>query len=301
MICGPTAVGKTSLSIEIAQKFNGEIISADSRQFFKELNIGTAKPTAEDLKSIPHHFINSHSIVDEYTAGKFEKDGLRVIDDIISRKKLPLVVGGSGLYIQALMEGIDQPPADTELRAALNNKLEREGLKSLQNQLKVVDREKYQSIDIRNPRRVLRAIEIAELKKRGVYQEKSPSKRNFESLTLVLNRDREDLYKRINLRVEEMVNMGLVKEVEALLDHKEVQAMQTVGYKELVTFFEGATCLEEAIALIKQNSRRYAKRQITWFKRLEIAEWLHPEDKDKIFTAIDDWLSQKGQNGVQNS
>ncbi len=294
-------MGKTSLSVEIAQKLNGEMISADSRQFFRELNIGTAKPAAEDLKSITHHFINSHSIKDDYTAGKFEKDGLRVIEEIISHGKLPLVVGGSGLYIQALMEGIDQPPSDASLRKSLNEKLEKKVLESLQNQLKKLDPVKYESIDIQNPRRVLRAIEIAELKERGVFQEKTPSQRDFESLTLVLNRDREELYKRINLRVDEMVKMGLVKEVEELLEHKEVQAMQTVGYKELISYFEGEASLEEAIALIKQNSRRYAKRQITWFKRLKDALWFHPEDKDKIFSAIDEWLSQDRQNGVQNS
>jgi tRNA dimethylallyltransferase len=285
-------VGKTDLSLKIAREFNGEIISADSRQFFRELNIGTAKPSEEELNQVPHHFINSHSIEEDYTAGKFEKDGLNVIERVLKRRKLPIVVGGSGLYIQALIDGLDQPPSDPDLRATLEERMETEGLDALCRLLKELDPEKYQSIDLSNPRRVVRAIEIAELKKRGELNEPKLTKRNFDSTTIVLNRNREELYKRINLRVDKMMEAGLLTEVEQLIQHKDLQAMQTVGYKELVAYLQNQMSLEEAISLIKQNTRRYAKRQITWFKRIENAHWFHPEDENTLQSFVKEWLNE---------
>jgi tRNA dimethylallyltransferase len=286
-------VGKTDLSLKIAREFNGEIISADSRQFFRELNIGTAKPSEDELNQVPHHFINSHSIQDDYTAGKFEKDGLDAIEEILNRNKLPIIVGGSGFYIQALIDGLDQPPSDPELRAALEEKLEKEGLEALCDLLKEIDPEKHQSIDLSNPRRLVRAIEIAELKKRGLLKEPVlPKKRDFDSTTIVLNRNRQELYDRINTRVDKMMEAGLLAEVEQVVQHKEAQAMQTVGYKELVAYLEGELELDKAISLIKQNTRRYAKRQITWFKRIENAHWFRPEDENTLQSFVKEWLNE---------
>lgn len=294
VICGPTAVGKTDLSLKIAREFKGEIISADSRQFFRELNIGTAKPSEDELNQVPHHFINSHSIQDDYTAGKFEKDGLMAIEKILNRNKLPIIVGGSGLYIQALIDGLDHPPSDLDLRAALEEKLEKEGLEALCDLLREIDPEKYRSIDLSNPRRLVRAIEIAELKKGGLLKEPVlPKKRDFDSTTIVLNRNRQELYDRINARVDKMMEAGLLAEVEQLIPHKDLKAMQTVGYKELIAYMDGEIELDEAISLIKQNTRRYAKRQITWFKRLENAHWFHPEDENTLLAFVKEWLNQR--------
>jgi len=291
VICGPTAVGKTDLSLKLAQKYSGEIISADSRQFFKELNIGTAKPSREELSQVPHHFINSHSIAENYTAGKFEEDGIQTIDDIASRDKLPFIVGGSGLYISALLNGIDQPPSDPELRSSINKELEEKGLEHLQERLKLIDPEKFNSIDLNNSRRVVRAVEIAELKKQGKSFNKQSIKRNFEPVIVVLNRERPDLYNRINRRVDAMIERGLLDEVKMLLPYKDRQAMQTVGYRELVSHYEGKLNLDDAVNLIKQNTRRYAKRQITWFKRLENAMWFNPDDQNGITTHIEKSLN----------
>lgn len=284
-------MGKTDLSIEIAEKFNGEIISADSRQFYKELNIGTAKPTEEELSRVPHYFVNSHSIDDNYTAGKFEKDGLPVIYDIIKRGRLPIVVGGSGLYIQALIHGIDQPPADEKIRAALNSKLREEGLEKLQELLKERDPDKYRSIDLNNPRRVIRALEIAELKKRGVSSKPKRIPRDFDPIVIVLYRERQELYERINSRADKMIQDGLLNEVETLKASRENQAMQTVGYKELLSYLDAEISLEDAVDLIKQNTRRYAKRQITWFKRMESAKWIPADDKNGLLRYVSEKLS----------
>ena len=282
VICGPTAVGKTEVSLQIAETFNGEIISADSRQFYKELNIGTAKPTTEELKRVPHHFINSHSINHTYTAGKFEKDGLAAISEIAARGKLPMIVGGSGLYISALLNGIDKPPSDPELRISLNEEVDKYGLNRLQERLRLLNPDKYASIDLQNPRRVIRAIEIAELKKRGIPKVNEKMPRNFQSINIILNRDRPELYERINFRVDKMIEQGLVDEVEQLLPNRQEQALQTVGYREIASFFDAKLTLEEAINLVKQNTRRYAKRQVTWFKRMEKGHWFHPDEINKI-------------------
>jgi len=281
-ICGPTAVGKTEISLQIAEWFHGEIISADSRQFYKELNIGTAKPSPQELERVPHHFINSHSITDNYTAGKFEKDGLAAIAEIATQGKLPIIVGGSGLYISALLNGIDRPPSDPELRISLNEELDKYGLNKLQERLRILNPDEYASIDLQNPRRVIRAIEIAELKKRSIPKVNQKTPRNFQSINIILNRDRSDLYERINTRVDKMIGEGLVDEVEKLLPYRQEQAMQTVGYREIASYFDGKLTLEEAINLVKQNTRRYAKRQITWFKRMENAHWFHPDETTKI-------------------
>lgn len=293
VISGPTAVGKTELSLKLAEAFQGEIISADSRQFFMELNIGTAKPGLDELKRVPHHFVNSHSIADEYSAGKFEKEGLATVHEIDSRGKLPIIVGGSGLYIDALIHGIDQPPSDPELRDSLNETLENHGLVQLQERLKSLDPEKYEAIDLNNPRRVLRAVEIAELEKRGITKPLKKPGRNFESIIIVLNRDRTELYERINTRVDQMIENGLVEEVEELLPFRQMQAMQTVGYRELASYFDKQLSFEEAVNLIKQNTRRYAKRQITWFKRMKSAHWFHPAEQNKIIHFVKSSLEKR--------
>jgi tRNA dimethylallyltransferase len=294
-VCGPTAVGKTALGISIAQKYNGEAISADSRQFFRELTIGTAKPTDREMAGIPHHFINNLSISDDYSAGRFENEAVDSIDDIINRKKLPVLVGGSGLYLKAVLEGIDPLPADEAVKAELEGLRDTKGLEALQAELKEKDPEHYRRIDLKNPRRVVRALEIVRLTGATMEEmQKGKAKaRSFTPLIIGVNMDREKLYDRINMRVDNMMNDGLEKEVKALLPFREKQAMQTVGYRELVTFFEGQISRERAIELIKRNTRRYAKRQLTWLRKMKNIHWFEPSQEEKALELIAGHLKQR--------
>ena len=270
VIVGPTASGKTDYSIELANQYNSPIISCDSRQIYKELIIGTAPPSEEQLAQIKHYFIFSHSIFDFYTAGKYELEALELINNLFLTHDTLIVVGGSGLYVDALCYGIDDfPDSDMILRDNLMQRLSAEGIESLRNELRLLDPESYETIDKKNPQRIVRALEVCLQtgKKFSSFKNSSSKQRNFTIERTIIERPREELYDRINLRVDKMIESGLVDEAKELHKFKDLPALKTVGYKELFDYFDGKTSLEEAIDLIKRNTRRYAKRQITWFKR----------------------------------
>lgn len=285
VILGPTASGKTSLSIELAKKLNTEIISADSRQFFKEMAIGTAKPSAEEQDGVTHHFIDSHSIEEFFTAGQFEEQALSSLENIFKKSDYAICVGGSGMYIDALCNGLDDIPGDLELRKELNELTENEGLDSLKKELEEKDPEFYKQIDLSNPQRLIRAIEVIRVtgKKYSEQRKKTPKKRPFEILKFGIHHEREVLYDRINRRVDIMVEQGLFEEVKSLSEYRNHNALNTVGYKEVFEFFDGKITREEAIELIKRNTRRYAKRQLTWFRKDESIRWV---DKDIDVTEL---------------
>lgn len=270
VIVGPTASGKTDYSIELANQYNSPIISCDSRQIYKELKIGTAPPSEEQLAQIKHYFIFSHSIFDFYTAGKYELEALELINNLFLTHDTLIVVGGSGLYVDALCYGIDDfPDSDMILRDNLMQRLSAEGIESLRNELRLLDPESYETIDKKNPQRIVRALEVCLQtgKKFSSFKSSSSKQRNFTIERTIIERPREELYDRINLRVDKMIESGLIDEAKELHKFKDLPALKTVGYKELFDYFDGKTSLEEAIDLIKRNTRRYAKRQITWFKR----------------------------------
>lgn len=286
---GPTAVGKTATAILLAQYFNTEIISADSRQFYREMTIGTAKPDAEELAAVPHHFIDSHSIEEEYSAGDFERDALKLLDELFKTKDVVIMVGGSGLFVRAVCEGLDDLPKATEgVREALNKSFEEHGLEPLKARLKEIDPNYYAVADIDNPQRVIRALEVFDSTGKPIsyYQKKDLSQRSFDIITIGLNMDREKLYNRINLRVDKMMEAGLVEEVRSLVKYRHKPAMLTVGYSEIFDYFDGKITLAEAVDKIKQNSRRYAKRQITWFKKYGNTTWFEPGDMDGFLKFI---------------
>ncbi len=289
-IVGPTAVGKTALAIELAKELSTEIISADSRQFYRELNIGTAKPSKTELSEIRHHFINNLSIEEDYNASDFENEVLLFLKDFFRTKDIVLLCGGSGMYIDAVINGFDQgvPTSDDFIRKELNQKLETEGIESLQEQLKILDPIFYQEIDLKNSKRLLRAIEVCLITKKpfSAIRKNIRKKRSFDVIKIGLNQSREELYERINSRVDLMIQNGLVEEAKSVENFKSKNALNTVGYKELFDCFEAKTTLEEAIEKIKVNSRRYAKRQLTWFKKDTKIEWFQAEEKAKIIEYI---------------
>ncbi len=273
---GPTASGKTELAIALAQQFNCEILSGDSRQFYTEISIGTAKPSPEEINSAPHHFINSHSIENPVSAAQFEKEALSVLDKIFENQNFAILVGGSGLFIDALCCGLDPLPSDEKVKKEWQAKLEKEGLMSLQLELMKRDPEYAEIVDLNNPHRLIRALEINSLSAKTMKQVRTNSrqKRNFESLRYVIEFPRKELYKRIDQRVMQMIAKGLVKEVKGVAHFSHLQSMNTVGYKEIFAHLSGEISLEEAISQIQQNSRRYAKRQLTWFRRDNDNQWL---------------------------
>lgn len=293
ILAGPTAVGKTSLSIQLAKRFQTEIISADSRQFYKEMKIGTAKPTSAEMNGVPHHFINSHSIEDEYNVGQFEKDALNLLDDLFQKHDVVLVVGGSGLYVKALCEGIDDMPSiPADIRKNLNAEFENNGIEYLQKQVFESDPEYFRIVDKQNPQRLIRAMELYRStgKNMSYYRaQKKQVERPFNIIKIGLERPREELYGRINLRMDQMIAEGLFEEAENLHQYKDLNALQTVGYSEIFGFLDGKYDREEAVRLLKRNSRRYAKRQMTWFKRDSEFRWFSAEDKSKVI----DYLESK--------
>lgn len=293
-VVGATAIGKTSLSIELAQYFNTEIISYDSRQFFKEMNIGTAVPSAKELTTVPHHFIQNLSIFDDYSVGNFEKDALHKLRELFSKYTIVIMVGGSGLYTNAVIDGLDEfPVVAPEIRNQLNNQLKNDGIESLQIQLKELDITSYNSIEIENPHRLIRALEIClgSGKPYSSFKNKSKTKRNFIPIKIGLTADREIMYKRINKRVDLMLKQGLVEEARNLYQYKNLNALQTVGYKELFNFFDGNCSLEIAIEEIKKNTRRFAKRQVTWNKKDSCIHWFNFEEAtSKIIQEIENLI-----------
>lgn len=269
-IVGPTAIGKTSLSLELASHFYTEIISADSRQFFKKMTIGTAVPTLEELSQAKHHFIQHISIENEYNVGKFEEDALVVLNSIFESTSTAILVGGSGLYQKAVTEGLDAfPEIPSKTRRKYAQILETEGIEKLQALLKEKDPETFKTIDVSNPRRLNRALEVVETSGQSIssFQNQKKKQRNFNIIKIGLEAPREIIYKRIEDRVDLMVKDGLIEEARKLYPFRHLNALQTVGYKELFAYFEGELSLEEAISDIKKNTRRFAKRQLTWFKK----------------------------------
>jgi tRNA dimethylallyltransferase len=289
-VVGPTAIGKTALSIKLANYFKTEIISADSRQFFKEMSIGTAAPTEEELAAAPHHFIHHKSITEDYNVGTFEKDALKKIDELHQKHDIVIMVGGSGLYVDAVTKGLDYfPDVDPKIREQLNYTLEKEGLEALQLQLKNLDIVAYNTIAIDNPHRVIRALEICigTNKPYSSFLNKEKNKRPFKTITIGLTADREVIYNRINKRVDIMVENGLIDEVKSLIEHKHLNALNTVGYKEIFNALDTTWSLDFAISEIKKNSRRFAKRQLTWFKRNNDTLWFdYLAPLEKIITSI---------------
>lgn len=271
-LSGPTASGKTSIAIRIAKALGAEIFSCDSRQFYEEMTIGTAVPTAAEQKEIPHHFIQHKSIHTPYSVGQFETDAIEALSDYYKQNDVAILVGGSGLYMHAVVHGIDQFPAvSEEIRSSLGERLQTNGLEALQKELQTLDPEHFEKMDIKNPSRVLRALGVclAAGKPYSSFLNQKKPPRPFEVYSLSVDIPRAILYDRINDRVDQMINAGLLLEAERLYPHRELNALQTVGYKEIFDFFDGNIDLDLAISQIKQNTRNYAKRQMTWIRRKE--------------------------------
>lgn len=289
VIAGPTGIGKTALGIEIARELNTEIISADSRQIYREMSIGTAVPSKKQLRSIPHHFIQNISIHDYYNASKYENEVLAVLDILFQKYNRVLLVGGSGMYIDAIRNGIDElPETDMNLRNKLHKQLEEEGLESLCQQLEILDPESYKKIDLKNPKRVQKALEISIMtgKPYSSFLGSPKKERNFNFKLLALDMNREELYSKINRRVLGMIEEGLVKEAEGLLKFRNNNALNTLGYKEIFHYLDGNFSLDEAVRKIQDNSRKYARKQLTWFRKNGEYSWFNPNDIDGIMKFI---------------
>ena len=276
-VVGPTAIGKTSLGILLAKHFQTEVVSADSRQFFKEMEIGTAVPSTDELAEVPHHFIQHKSIKEAYSVGDFEREALALLNVLFQKHDVVVMVGGSGLYVDAVVNGLDEfPGVDPKIRTSLNQRLEVEGLASLQNELKNRDPEYFKTVDLENPHRLIRALEVCIASNRpySSFLNQNKPNRPFKTLYLGLEAPRETIYERINKRVEIMMEQGLLEEVKKLQPHKNLNALQTVGYKELFEYLEGDCSLEDAVEEIKKNTRRFAKRQLTWLRKNQDILWV---------------------------
>lgn len=290
-IVGPTAIGKTSLSISLAQRFDAQIISSDSRQFYKEMTIGTAVPSSKELSAAKHHFIQHKSINEAYSVGDFERDAIAKLDNLFQTNSKVIMVGGSGLYVKAITKGLDYfPEVEPHIRQELNHRLEKKGLIELQEQLKTLDAIAYNTIAIDNPQRVIRALEISIGTGRpySSFLTQPEKQRDFKTIPVGLNADRSLIYDRINHRVDQMIENGLLPEVENLLPFKHLNALNTVGYKELFSYLEGQTTIEFAISEIKKNTRRFAKRQLTWFRKDPSIQWFdYDTDVEEIIGYIE--------------
>ena len=296
-IIGPTAIGKTALSIALAQHFGCDIISCDSRQFFKEMKIGTAVPSDEELAGAPHHFIQNKSIFESYSVGDFEQEALTKLDELFQKNNIQIMVGGSGLYVDAVLKGFDDfPDIDNSVRDEINAKFDSLGIEYLQEQLQKLDSEYYTKLStenpqtLQNPQRMKRFVEvcIGSRKPYSSFIGKRKNVRNFTPIIIGLEADREIMYNRINQRVDIMLNEGLLAEAQSLFPNKHLNALQTVGYRELFDYFDGKTTLDLATEQIKMNTRRFAKRQITWFKRTENVSWFdYLTDRKEIITTIE--------------
>jgi tRNA dimethylallyltransferase len=289
VICGPTAIGKTAVSIKIAKILNSQIISADSRQFYRELKIGVAAPEKEELKAVSHHFIGHISVTDDYNVSRFENEVVEFLESCFRTTEYAVMVGGSGLYINAVCKGIDNlPDSDKAIREQLQYRLETEGLQPLKKQLKELDPEYYRIVDRKNPNRILRALEVCLItgKTYSSLRNNQPKDRNFQIIKIGLNRSRSELFERIENRVDDMIEKGLVQEVQSLIPWRERNALNTVGYKEIFSFIDGFSTLEESIRKIKTHTRRYAKRQLTWFTKDKSIQWFHPDEVDEIIDYI---------------
>ncbi|MFZ4414449.1 MAG: tRNA (adenosine(37)-N6)-dimethylallyltransferase MiaA [Bacteroidales bacterium] len=292
VIIGPTAVGKTAMAIKVAQLFSTEILSADSRQFYRELNIGVASPSPDELSAAKHHFIGNLSIHDDYNVSKYESEALQCLKEIFKTKVTAVLVGGSGLYIDAVCKGIDElPDPEVSLREEIKHLFQKQGVEALRSQLRILDPIYYNEVDLANPKRLMRAIEVCLTtgKSYSSLRVNHQSQRPFNIIKIGLTREREELYNNINHRVDLMIENGLLDEVKGLLDFKELNALNTVGYKELFAFLNDECSLTAAIEKIKVNSRRYAKRQLTWFRRYDEILWFDAQNS----TGIIEYLNTK--------
>ena len=292
-IVGPTGIGKTSLSLKLASYFEADIISADSRQFYKEIPIGTAAPTATELNVAKHHFIHHKSIKDSYSVGTFEKDANAQIEQSHLLNQVVIMVGGSGLYVDAVIKGFDDfPDVNPEIRTELNQELDTHGIEALQKELKELDPESYDSIALKNPHRLIRALEICRGTKQpySSFLNKKKTKKSFKTISIGIKAERSLIYERINNRVDQMIESGLLEEVKAVFEHRNLNALNTVGYKELFHYFDGEWTLDFAISEIKKNSRRFAKRQLTWFQKNKKTKWFDYDTNPEI---IINYLNQE--------
>lgn len=297
VVTGPTAIGKTTFSIKLGEHLSTEILSADSRQFYKEMKIGTAFPGPEELKAVKHHFLGNLSISDEYNVSKYEQQALELLDALFDTHDHVILTGGSGLYIDAICKGIDDlPDFDPVLRNKLKDDIKNNGLLSLTERLKDLDPEYYAVVDLKNPNRVMRAVEVC-LQTGMTYtslRKNTGKARPFQIIKIGLNMQREALFERIGARVDKMMQDGLLDEVRELLPYRDHNALNTVGYKELFLYLDGMVTLEDAIEKIKTNTRRYAKRQLTWFKRDEEMNWFEPHEFDKVLVFLEEIGIKKG-------
>jgi len=281
VILGPTGVGKTNISLRLAEHFECPVVSSDSRQFYRELKIGTAAPTKDQQERVKHYFIGSHSIRDEYSAGQYEQDAVQLLDELFQRHKVVMLVGGSMMYIDAVCNGMDDiPNVDIETRACWQKKYADLGLAFIQNELLRLDPEHYEQVDLQNPKRIIHALEVCSMTGMpfSSFRTGQRKERNFNILKIGLNRPRPELYERINARVDEMMAEGLLHEAEQFYPFRQLNALNTVGYKELYEYLDGNWTLDFAVNMIKQDTRRYAKRQLTWFNRDKEVLWFHPDE-----------------------
>lgn len=289
VLIGPTGVGKTELSLKIAEAYHTEIISADSRQLYADLKIGTAAPTAEQLARVPHHFVGTLQLTDYYSAAQYEADVINKLNQLFQTHPVVLLTGGSMMYVDAVCKGIDDiPTVDKETRELMIHRYETEGLERLCAELKLLDPEYYAIVDLKNPKRVVHALEICYMtgKTYTSFRTRSSKQRPFRILKIGLRRDREELYERINLRVDQMIDEGLVEEARSVYPYRHLNSLNTVGYKEIFNYLDGTWTLPFAIEKIKQNSRIYSRKQMTWFKRDENIAWFHPNETEKISAYI---------------
>jgi len=292
-VLGPTAVGKTAIAILLAQHFGAEIISADSRQFYKRMPIGTAQPDKDELAAIKHHFIDFLTVETNFSAGQFEQAALQKLEDLFKKSKIAVVAGGSGLYVNALLEGLDEMPNVKDgLRDELIQAFEENGIEYLQELLKAKDPKYYEEVDENNPHRLIRGLEVVMSTGKSIldFRGKPKKQRPFKVIKVGLQMEREQLYERINLRVDKMLEAGLENEAKSFYEKKNLNALQTVGYQELFSFFDGEIDKAEAIRLIKRNTRRFAKRQLTWLRKDEEINWFEPKDSSKIIAFIQEQL-----------
>ncbi|MFZ4724477.1 MAG: tRNA (adenosine(37)-N6)-dimethylallyltransferase MiaA [Paludibacter sp.] len=295
VILGPTGVGKTNISLHLAKLFSCPIVSSDSRQLYRELKIGTAAPSEEQLELVKHYFIGSHSIFDEYNAGQYEQDTILLLDELFKIHDVVLLVGGSMMYIDAVCNGMDEiPTIDAVTRDFWQNQYAEFGLEYIQNELKRLDPKHYDQVDLQNPKRIMHALEICKITGNPYSDLRTGERkqRNFSIIKVGLNRPRAELYERINSRVDEMMQEGLLQEAQQFYKHKHLNTLNTVGYKELYEYMDGNWTLDFAVNMIKQDSRRYAKRQLTWFnKDLEI-QWFHPDEDEIILHFLDQKITR---------
>lgn len=291
-VLGPTAIGKTRLGIQLAEHFETEVLSADSRQFYREMRIGTAVPSDEELARVRHHFIQDRSVLEDYNVGSFEQDAIELLEDKFRTRKVMVMVGGSGLYVDAVLNGLDEfPEVDASVREKLVELLDEKGLEAMQEMLQKLDPVSYERIDIQNRQRMVRALEICigTGKPFSSFWMNRRKERSFRSIKIGLRADRQLVYRRINERVDLMMEQGLLEEARRLYPHRDLNALQTVGYRELFAHFDGDLSLEEAVSEIKKNTRRFAKRQGTWFRKDEDITWFdHDEEPAKIIGFLKD-------------